>query len=107
MATELHITRSRSRRYRCDIAGCRTFTNILVSKRGDLSSRPLHLCEDCIRGLNRILDEQKSARDVATVEESVPDPIPEPEPEAPKHEPESKPNRARKPGAAPKGGGRK
>lgn len=106
MATELHITRSRSRRYRCDIAGCRTFTNILVSKRGDLSSRPLHLCEDCIRGLNRILDEQRGVRDVATDAEPVPDPIPEPEPES-KKEPESKPNRARKPGAAPKGGGRK
>ena len=106
---QLHITRSKSRRFRCDIAGCRNFTNIFVSKRRDLSARPLHLCESCIRGLNQLLDETAHVREIVP-----PDEIPteaeaeflkaavsEPEPKR-KPKSESKPNRAK----GGKGGGK-
>lgn len=38
-----------SRTYQCDMAGCRNRTNLLWSKRGDISSRPMHICNDCIK----------------------------------------------------------
>jgi len=60
MALGLHITRSKSRRYRCDISGCRNFTTIFVTRRGDISGRPLHLCEDCIRTAYALLEAEQS-----------------------------------------------
>ena len=97
MAKGLHITRSKTRRFRCDIAGCRNFTTIFVSKRGDVSARPLHLCEDCIRTMNVLLDAETIPEADPVEETAVPvEPEPQSEPE-PKREPkaESKPNRAK------------
>lgn len=105
MAKGLHITRSKTRRFRCDIAGCRNFTTILVSKRGDVSARPLHLCEDCIRTMNVLLDAETIPEIAPETEAPVPvEPEPQSEPE-PKREPkaESKPNRAKGGKTAPKG----
>lgn len=38
-----------NRTYQCDMAGCRNRTNLLWSRRGDISSRPMHICNDCIK----------------------------------------------------------
>ena len=40
-----------NRTYQCDMAGCRNRTNLLWSRRGDISSRPLHVCNDCIKDM--------------------------------------------------------
>ena len=40
-----------NRTYQCDMAGCRNRTNLLWSRRGDISSRPLHICNDCIKDM--------------------------------------------------------
>ena len=102
MSKGVHLIRSKSRRFRCDLAGCRNFTNILVTKRGDVSARPIHLCEECITGIYDLLTaEQTSANNEAveqTKEEIVLPEIPV-EPEQPHIKPEkseAKPNKARK-----------
>lgn len=54
---KLRIAEARSRSFQCDIAGCRNKTRLLITKRSDVASHPLHLCADCIRGLYEILNE--------------------------------------------------
>ena len=96
MAT-VHLIRSKSRRFRCDLAGCRNFTNILVTKRGDVSARPIHLCEDCIKGIYSILtaEEPKDAPKEAEIVEAeiVEEEVPHIKPP---EKSEAKPNKARK-----------
>ena len=55
MSKELRIVKSRSRSFQCDIAGCRNKTTNLVSRRSDVVSRPLHLCDDCIDAMYAIV----------------------------------------------------
>lgn len=56
MSMELKIVTAKSRSFQCDVAGCRNRTRYLISKRQDVVSHPLHLCEDCIRGLYGLLE---------------------------------------------------
>lgn len=65
MAIKLRRRETR-RTYQCDIAGCRNRTNYLISKREDVSSRPLHLCDECIRGLYAMIGGGVPAPDVPT-----------------------------------------
>lgn len=107
MALGMHITRSRNRRFRCDVSGCRNFTTIFVTRRGDISGRPLHLCEDCIKTAYALLEAEQSPA-IPEVEEPVTEvdvelPV---VPEKAKTEPkkEAKPNKAQGGKSAPKGG---
>lgn len=110
MSLKLHIVEARTRSFQCDVAGCRNRTTHLISKRGDVSSRPLHLCDDCIRGLYALIEPESP-----TIPVDEEEPIPEPdhlrdggagENAVKKQEPktESKPNKAKK---APAKGGKK
>ena len=62
MSKELRIVKSRSRSFQCDIAGCRNKTTNLVSRRSDVVSRPLHLCDDCIDAMYAIVHANDNAR---------------------------------------------
>jgi len=104
MSLKLHIVEARTRSFQCDIAGCRNRTTHLISKRGDVSSRPIHLCDDCIRGLYALIEPESPTIPV-TDEEPIrePDHLPDGTMEAEitvpkKQEPksESKPNKAKK-----------
>ena len=100
MANGVKIIRSK-RRFRCDISGCRTFTNLLITKRGDVSARPLHLCEDCIRSIYALIAPEtvEEAPEPEEVAHAEPDTAPEPDHSEPerKTEPkaEPKPNKAK------------
>lgn len=109
MSMKLHIVEARTRSFQCDVAGCRNRTTHLISKRGDVSSRPIHLCDDCIRGLFDLIEPESP-----TIPVTDDEPIPEPDhlrdggtgEVVKKQEPktESKPNKAKK---APAKGGKK
>ena len=112
MSIKLHIVDARSRSFQCDISGCRNRTTHLISKRGDVHSRPIHLCDECIRGIYALIGPESPTIPVVEAE-----PIPEPvhlrdgagEADivvAKKQESktESKPNKAKK---APAKGGKK
>ena len=110
MSLKLHIVDARTRSFQCDIAGCRNRTTHLISKRGDVSSRPLHLCDECIRGLYALIGPESPTIPVDE-EEPIrePDHLPDGAVEeitVKKQEPktESKPNKAKK---APAKGGKK
>lgn len=66
MAIKLRRRETR-RTYQCDIAGCRNRTNFLISKREDVSSRPLHLCDECIRGLYAMVCGEDPVPEVPTL----------------------------------------
>ena len=103
MANGVKIIRSK-RRFRCDISGCRTFTNLLITKRGDVSARPLHLCEDCIRSIYALIAPDTVAE--APEPEDVIEPETTPEPEQPEPKQKTEPKAEPKPNKA-KGGRKK
>lgn len=108
MSMKLRIVDARSRSFQCDVSGCRNRTVHLISKRQDVHSKPIRLCDDCIRGIYALIGPESPTIPVAD-EEPIrePDHLPDggtgPEP---KNEPkaESKPNKAKK---APAKGGKK
>lgn len=61
---KLKIVESRSRTFQCDISGCRNKTRYLITKRGDVLARPLHLCDECINGLYAILHDTEANVDL-------------------------------------------
>lgn len=113
MSMKLRIVDARSRSFQCDISGCRNRTTHLISKRQDVHSRPIHLCDDCIRGIYALIGPESPT--IPVVEEEPirePDHLPDGAGEAEivvskKQEPktESKPNKAKK--APAKSGGKK
>lgn len=104
MSMKLHIVDARSRSFQCDISGCRNRTVHLIGKRSDVHSRPLHLCDECIRGIYALIGPESPT--IPVVEEEPirePDHLPDGAGEAEivvakKQEPktESKPNKAKK-----------
>lgn len=123
---KLH-SRAVSRTYQCDMPGCRNRTNILWSRRADVSSRPVHLCNDCIKGLYEERFKEEAAPEVPTLapdggvelnggletvaaipEEDPGEPESEPKEEAQKQEPKKPdaPKAARKPAGGAKTGGK-
>lgn len=112
MSLKLHIVDAKSRSFQCDIAGCRNRTVHLISKRGDVHSRPIRLCDDCIRGMYALIGPEVPTTPAETEEPPVEtDHLPGGDAVEVKHEPEpkkeakgeSKPNKAKKAPAAKKG----
>lgn len=112
MSMKLRIVDARSRSFQCDISGCRNRTTHLISKRQDVHSKPIHLCDDCIRGIYALIEPEFPTIPVDDEEpirepDHLPDGGTEAEITLKKTEPktESKPNKAKK--APVKTGGRK
>lgn len=101
---KLRIIESKHRTFQCDIAGCRNRTRYLIAKRQDVASHPIHLCADCIRGLNQILDEIAPYPNVVLGADPVDEvdtmdweaALPEKEPKKEETKAEPKPNKAKK-----------
>lgn len=108
MSMKLRIVDARSRSFQCDVSGCRNRTVHLISKRQDVHSKPIRLCDDCIRGIYALIgpetptipvDDEEPIREPDHLPDGGTEPEPKKEPKA-----ESKPNKAKK---APAKGGKK